>query len=104
MTGDPSTVTAAPVESNNDTVTPGTAVPAEPKDASPVRPDNVPPHCGPVGAVIVTTVDAGFNDAVLFEESVAVPDAFADMDDDDKPTIGPEPLGHATSVVGVKHN
>ena len=91
VTGEPFTRTGFPEESNNDTVAPATPV-ADPVNVA--VPDSVAPHCAFVGAETATDVDAGVNAVVLFDESVADPDADTDTDDPAKPDNGPEPLGH----------
>jgi len=91
VTGEPFTRTGFPDESNNDTVAPATPV-ADPVNVA--VPDSVAPHCALVGAETATDVDAGVNAVVLFDESVADPDADTDTDDPAKPDNGPEPLGH----------
>ena len=56
------------------------------------------------GAETVTDVDAGLSVVVLLDASVDEPDADPVIDVALNPDTGPDPEGHTTSAVGVRHN
>ena len=96
----PST-TGLPEESNNETVAPPTPL-AEPEmSAEPVKDA---PHWEPEGAETERFVDTASNGVVTFATSVEEPDALTVSDEPESPLNGPNPEGHTSTAVGLRHN